>query len=291
MPTINYNDSAWQEVAPGSEEFLVSTPAKLALLKRTGSFKVKRDGEKVLEQRDYSAYAGDFIFVIRSYKAAHPERLLNELLGSDALIDNTLVRAVESNVTHDGFNGKQYRINEGNLYTTIQYLATLQHVYTFRVIARNEGASAAQKFLASIKLGRVDSNQHANDLIEEVNSDLDPLASNAPLSGSAVSPTPAQTKDEVLTLKETTHKPTIVWKPEPQYTETARRHQLTGTVALRVILTSSGKIRVVRAVKELGDGLTENAIKAVKCMRFFPAEKDGRLVSTYATVEFIFNLY
>jgi hypothetical protein len=50
-------------------------------------------------------------------------------------------------------------------------------------------------------------------------------------------------------------------------------------------------VQGISVVKGLPDGLTERAISAAKQIRFTPAEKDGRTVSQYVTLEYNFNIY
>jgi hypothetical protein len=50
-------------------------------------------------------------------------------------------------------------------------------------------------------------------------------------------------------------------------------------------------VQGISVVKGLPDGLTERAISAAKQIRFTPAEKDGRNVSQYVTLEYNFNIY
>jgi TonB family protein len=83
----------------------------------------------------------------------------------------------------------------------------------------------------------------------------------------------------------------VLAKPEPQYTDEARRNQITGTVVLRVVFSRFGDVTNVRAVQSLPFGLTEKAIAAARQIRFLPAIKDGRPVSVYMQLEYNFNLY
>ena len=83
----------------------------------------------------------------------------------------------------------------------------------------------------------------------------------------------------------------VLSKPEPQYTEDARRNQVTGTVVLRVIFASSGEVMQIRAVRTLPFGLTERAMAAARQIRFEPAKRDGRAVSVSMQLEYNFNLY
>jgi TonB family protein len=91
--------------------------------------------------------------------------------------------------------------------------------------------------------------------------------------------------------REVTQKARIISKPEPQYTEEARRNQISGTVVLKAVFSSSGQVTNIRAVSNLPYGLTERAITAARQIRFSPAMKDGRAVSQYIQIEYNFNLY
>ena len=83
----------------------------------------------------------------------------------------------------------------------------------------------------------------------------------------------------------------LLLKPEPQYTEEARKNQITGTVVLRVVFASSGEVVQIRAVRALPFGLTERAIAAARQIKFAPAMKGGHPVSVFMQLEYNFNLY
>jgi protein TonB len=83
----------------------------------------------------------------------------------------------------------------------------------------------------------------------------------------------------------------VLSKPEPQYTEEARRNQITGTVILRVVFSRSGEVTNIRAIQTLSDGLTEKAIAAARRIQFVPATRNGQTVSMYMQLEYNFNLY
>lgn len=83
----------------------------------------------------------------------------------------------------------------------------------------------------------------------------------------------------------------LLSKPEPQYTEEARRNQVSGTVMLRAVFSSSGEVVQIRALHTLPFGLTERAIAAARQIKFVPATKGGRPVSVYMQLEYNFNLY
>jgi TonB family protein len=102
---------------------------------------------------------------------------------------------------------------------------------------------------------------------------------------------PGDDPDRVYKQPEVSTRPVVLSKPEPQYTEAARRNGTTGMVVLRAVFSSSGEVTNIQVVQKLGDGLTEKAIAAAKQIRFVPAKRDGRPVSMYMQLQYNFNLY
>jgi len=96
---------------------------------------------------------------------------------------------------------------------------------------------------------------------------------------------------KIFSGKEVTSKAKVLEKPEPTYTEAARKNQITGTVTLRAVFSSSGQVTNIHAVSGLPDGLTERAIAAARSIRFVPATKDGHPVSMWMELQYNFNLY
>lgn len=97
--------------------------------------------------------------------------------------------------------------------------------------------------------------------------------------------------NRVYRVPEVTQRARVISKPEPQYTEAARKNQVTGSVLLSVIFLETGQITAIRAIKTLPDGLTEKAIAAARQIRFIPASRNGQPVSVYMQLEYNFNLY
>jgi len=97
--------------------------------------------------------------------------------------------------------------------------------------------------------------------------------------------------DRPFTGREVDQRARLLSKPEPQYTEEARRNQLSGTVTLRVVFSSTGEVVQIHALRTLPFGLTEKAIAAARLIKFVPAMKGGRPVSVHMQLEYNFNLY
>ena len=109
----------------------------------------------------------------------------------------------------------------------------------------------------------------------------------------AHSKSPDATNDEhmVFSIADVTTKAVLFHKPEPGFTESARRNEVSGTVKLRLVLAADGTIKHILVLRSLSHGLTEKAITAARSIRFTPAIKDGRYVSQLAVIEYSFNVY
>ena len=97
--------------------------------------------------------------------------------------------------------------------------------------------------------------------------------------------------EHIFPVSQVEQRARVLTKPEPQYTDEARRNQISGSVVLRVVFSRSGDVTNIRAIQSLPFGLTEKAIVAARQIRFFPATKDGHPVSVYMQLEYNFNLY
>jgi TonB family protein len=108
--------------------------------------------------------------------------------------------------------------------------------------------------------------------------------------GSGNNPNPNE-PDRVYIGPEVSRRARVLSKPEPPYTEEARRNNVTGSVILRVVFSRAGEVTNIRALKTLPLGLTEKAIAAARQIRFIPAMRNGQPVSMYMQLEYNFNLY
>lgn len=83
----------------------------------------------------------------------------------------------------------------------------------------------------------------------------------------------------------------VVSKIPPNYTDAARRENVTGDVKLRVTFLADGSIGAVSPVNSLPFGLTEQAIAAAKKLTFLPARKNGKKISVAKLVQYSFKIY
>ena len=97
--------------------------------------------------------------------------------------------------------------------------------------------------------------------------------------------------DEVASANEVTTRARVLTKPEPKYTDAARNNQVKGTVVLRAIFAADGTVKYILVLRSLPYGLTEEAVRAARRIKFVPAMIDGRPVSMFMQLEYNFNIY
>jgi|SRR5579872_1881532 len=85
--------------------------------------------------------------------------------------------------------------------------------------------------------------------------------------------------------------PRVIYQPDPEYSEEARRAKYQGTVVVWVVVGPDGKVQDAKIQRHIGLGLDEKALEAVKQWKFEPAQKNGRAVPVAVSVEMSFRLY
>src|SRR5437868_4092008 len=90
----------WYRITPQNEEFSILTPVLPAFIDQGKNGFLRENGEKILERRSYSGYADGFMFIIESYKAERPQKLLKDLENRQNQRTN-----FESEITISSFSG------------------------------------------------------------------------------------------------------------------------------------------------------------------------------------------
>jgi TonB family protein len=85
--------------------------------------------------------------------------------------------------------------------------------------------------------------------------------------------------------------PIPIYKPEPPYSEEARKAKYQGTVVLYIIVDVQGNVTDARVVKPLGLGLDEKALDTVRTWKFKPGMRNGVPVAVRVMVEVSFRLF
>jgi TonB family protein len=84
--------------------------------------------------------------------------------------------------------------------------------------------------------------------------------------------------------------PRAITKIYPRYSDTARDLRIEGTVIVQAIVHKSGAIEVLGLRQGLGYGLDENAVLAMRRMRFQPAIRNGTPVDVEMDIAVKFSL-
>jgi periplasmic protein TonB len=85
--------------------------------------------------------------------------------------------------------------------------------------------------------------------------------------------------------------PRVVYQPDIEFSEEARKAKYQGTCVLALIVDANGHPTNIRVTSSLGMGLDEKAIEAAKKYRFEPGMKDGHPVAVEIALEVDFHLY
>jgi len=85
--------------------------------------------------------------------------------------------------------------------------------------------------------------------------------------------------------------PIPIYKPEPAYSEEARKAKFQGTVVLWIVVDAQGNVIDPKVVRPLGLGLDEKALETVRTWKFKPALRNSVPVPVRVIVEVTFRLF
>ena len=108
------------------------------------------------------------------------------------------------------------------------------------------------------------------------------------ISSAVASPDPFK---DVPQVGPGTMPPHAIRAPDPDYPDTARRAKIQGTVVVRCVVGSDGRVHDARVETSLSKDLDASALKAVRQWQFEPATKDGKPLTVWVKVEVRFHLY
>lgn len=85
--------------------------------------------------------------------------------------------------------------------------------------------------------------------------------------------------------------PSVIYSVDPEYSDEARRAKYTGIVMVSLIVDTQGLPQHVHVVRQLGMGLDEKAVEAVRQYKFKPAMFQGKAVPVEVNIEVNFQIY
>ena len=259
--------SAWKKYTVDGERFSVTLPTVPAM---TTSKKLIWDIRRTQRQRNIGAYADGAVYTVYVY-----ENIGNQSLAEFIRERNRHGRwdgSSETGVTVGEIKGEQLTLIGKPVNETAQFFATEGRLYEFSVVGNSAEDEGTKQFFSSIVFGKkVDGIQLSDgEGMPFSTPNCDAIAGGG---------------------REVDRKVRVVMKPEPRYTESARRKQVTGTVIIKAVFSCNGSLGNIRVVEMLQHGLTEQAVAATRMIKFVPAVKNRKYVSMWLQLEYNFNLY
>jgi TonB family protein len=249
-----------------NEDFSVMLPALPAMT--TGHRILSPKQER--EERTIGAYATGVAYAIEVYSYPDKPQTLEEVIAEFRMKPEDFSRALSIGKIY----GKEYASQSEDVRMVSRFYSTGQHIYVLRVLGSPLGNAdtGIPKFFESFKIEKDSQTTSLEDGAGD-QSEFSPTA------------------DEIFSGKVVNRKVRVLSKPEPTYTEQARKHEITGTVVIRCVFSSRGTVTNLHVVSGLPDGLDDRALIAARRMKFLPAVKDGHFVSMWMELQYNFNLY
>jgi protein TonB len=85
--------------------------------------------------------------------------------------------------------------------------------------------------------------------------------------------------------------PVVLFAPEPEFSEEARKAKVAGNVLVYLQVDATGHPTHIRVLKGIGLGLDEKAMEAVRQYKFKPAMENGKPVTVEMNVEVNFQIF
>lgn len=185
--------------------------------------------------------------------------------------------------------GREYTLTIGDVTGTTEFFVARRQIFVMLVMGKPGGDWPREKFFASFRSSSSSSAISPSPPPSPASSPAKPLVTT--VVGSDTVASGGEDYNRVFTGREVTTKVRVLEKPEPTYTESARKFGVTGTVVLRAVFSKDGQVTNIHVASKLPHGLTQRTIEAARAIRFTPATKDGHPVSMFMELQYNFNLY
>jgi TonB family protein len=319
-------DASWVKVSPKGEQFTVQMPKSPAKSQQKNAY-----GDLSVDALVFTAVDGRTSYAVwslknRKYSKAKPPGMEEYLDACAELIWESLLKPLRDKIPEEpgyemrmtyvtefagkAYPGREYRIRLDTVEGVTNFYVSGASIYVLMVLNAPPAAPDTLRFLKSFtgdnaeplifppdkQPGLSIPQQSNNNVGSAEGMGLRPGRGDNNSSDSSGSSLPKTQVDStnpnrVFNTREVGQKARIISRPGPQYTESARKFGVSGTVVLRGVFSTEGDVRNIKVMSRLPHGLTEQAILAARQIRFVPAQIDGRPVSQYIQIEYNFNLY
>lgn len=277
------NEPKWQTVTRNDGEFSVTLPGEWVVQKES-----KRNDVRIL-----ASYNDRSFFVNLRKTGTAKTQLRDQREASENREKASYYKIGDAELDIYVFEGKAYRI--------AIYLATSKGLYSVFGSAVSADDRILNSVISSIKMsGRpVVKNPKIPPPLGVTVRDADELESSKIVADALnrkqvgkievnLKLVPAVEAEEDRLF---TRRLLILSKDRPSYTDAARSNNTQGTVKLLLLLKADGDIGKISVVKGLPNGLTQEAIRAAKRIKFLPAQVNGSSVDVERMVEYSFAIY
>jgi len=290
--TRGQGDHPWIEVASADDLFRISMPIKPVETTQTARY-----GPIGASSKLFDSTFGDARYAVWSLNDARYSSAqdVDEYLDACAdLIWEDLLKPARDQVSDkdrawsrmnyvgelpaNPLPGREYSFTVGTLTGAIEFFVARSRIYVLLAAHVPGGEWSPGKFFPSFTSSAT--------LPMPAQLDADPRSSST-----AQANTDPNDYNRVFSGREVTQKVRVLEKPEPTYTESARKYAIQGTVILRCVFSKDGDVTNFHIVRKLPHGLTQQSIKAARAIRFTPAMKDGQPVSMFMELQYNFNLF
>jgi TonB family protein len=282
--------SPWIKVSPDGEGFTVSMPqSPIVTSEKKQHDKFSADARLYTVTNGEKAIYTIWVLSGQGSATSDAEEIDDYLDACIEMLWNELEQMKSENPMHDqlGHNAMKY---VGEVRPAKTFPARDYDIYQGprRGIARIYYAGQQSYLVMALNI--------KPDGLKEAFQFVDSFALTAPSSPlpltDASGKTPAKpSAPQGYSPREVTEKAHILSRPEPSYTEAARKFQVSGTVVLKAVLAADRQVTDISVVSRLPHGLTRASIEAVRQIKFLPATKDGREVSQSIQIEYNYNVY
>lgn len=277
----------WTKITNQKGDFTVRVPPNFLVDNEDGAYRVY-------------AYANQATIKVEIVETSDAKSRLETILRFSGGSDVSASRFEKGN-----FSGTVFDYNKESGASVSIYMASSEAFITISAHAKEEKKATVIKFLYSIKLNNqalfkdaASDNPQAEEAIPLASLKTSPIVlSMLKIKNADKVPVKYALEDAKKNEKEaedtTKYSRGLIAlrKPRALYTDKGRGNNVSGTVRLKVLFRADGQIGEITVLQKLGSGLTEEAIKAARKIKFVPAEIDGKPVDFIKAVEYTFTLY
>ena len=267
VQTRQAEPQTWKRYTVDGERFSVSLPTAPAM---TTQDTLILEINRTRRERSIGVYADGAVYSINVFENI-PKKSLDDFIRERNRY-NRWDSSTETPVILNDLKGKQYSSVGKPVNDTAQFFAAEGRLYEFSVVGNTAEDEGAKQFFSSIVIGKKTDGIDIHD------------GEGTPFSGPDCNEIAGGGRDVDRRVR-------VVMKPEPRYNELARQKQTVGRVTVKAVFSCNGSITDIRVLEELPNGLTDQAIAALKKLKFVPAVKNGKYVSMWMQLEYNFNLY